>query len=85
MYIFNFRPKTLPSIEEAWALPIPAELTSRQGSGTPHALQKSPLRQPLGGPNLSPAQPGINFSDMATGLDDGKKKKAQSRKRVRTI
>lgn len=28
-----FRPKTLPSIEEAWTLPIPAELTSRQGAG----------------------------------------------------
>lgn len=26
------RPKTLPSIEEAWNLPIPAELTSRQGN-----------------------------------------------------
>lgn len=25
------RSKTLPSIEEAWSLPIPAELTSRQG------------------------------------------------------
>lgn len=26
------RNKTLPSIEEAWSLPIPAELTSRQGA-----------------------------------------------------
>ena len=77
-----FRPKTLPSIEEAWALPIPAELTSRQGSGTPHTLQKSPLRQPPGGPSLSPVQPGIPFGDIPTGLDDGKKKKAQARKRV---
>ena len=27
-----FRPRQLPSIEEAWRLPIPAELTSRQSS-----------------------------------------------------
>ena len=27
-----FRPSQLPSIEEAFSLPIPAELTSRQGN-----------------------------------------------------
>ncbi|WAR28034.1 KDM6A-like protein [Mya arenaria] len=43
------KPRTLPSIEEAWALPIPAELTSRQGSGTPHTVQKSEGTSPLPG------------------------------------
>lgn len=31
-FYFVYRQKKLPSIEEAWALPIPAELTSRQGT-----------------------------------------------------
>lgn len=31
-FCFVYRQKKLPSIEEAWALPIPAELTSRQGT-----------------------------------------------------
>jgi len=31
MALNSNRSKTLPSIEEAWSLPIPAELTSRQG------------------------------------------------------
>ncbi|ESO83791.1 hypothetical protein LOTGIDRAFT_132923, partial [Lottia gigantea] len=33
MQHFQNKPRTLPSIEEAWQLPIPAELTSRQNSG----------------------------------------------------
>ncbi|XP_055958910.1 lysine-specific demethylase 6A isoform X2 [Patella vulgata] len=33
MQHFQTKPKTLPNIEEAWRLPIPAELTSRQNSG----------------------------------------------------
>ncbi|XP_061435841.1 lysine-specific demethylase 6A-like [Lethenteron reissneri] len=39
------KPKMLPSIEEAWSLPIPAELTSRQGSAssTPQQKQRSPV------------------------------------------
>ena len=31
-WYFPCRTKTLPSIEEAWSLPIPAELTSRHGN-----------------------------------------------------
>lgn len=43
----------LPSIEEAWSLPIPAELTSRQGAlNTAQAQQVRPSLykrlQPLG-------------------------------------
>ncbi|KAJ8310175.1 hypothetical protein KUTeg_012040 [Tegillarca granosa] len=39
------KPKTLPSIEEAWALPIPAELTSRQGASltAQHLLAKQAM------------------------------------------
>ncbi|XP_060561542.1 lysine-specific demethylase 6A-like isoform X1 [Ruditapes philippinarum] len=72
------KPKTLPSIEEAWALPIPAELTSRQGSGTPHTVQKSPLMPQSGGASPSPGQQ--NFAGQGPMLDD-KKKKMQPRKR----
>lgn len=81
-YIFIvvfFRPKTLPSIEEAWALPIPAELTSRQGSSTPHNVQKSPMMPSSGGASPSPVQQ--NFSNQGPNIDD-KKKKNQQRKRV---
>lgn len=46
IYCWFFRQKKLPSIEEAWALPIPAELTSRQGQGAitqvRHTLDPSP-------------------------------------------
>uniref|UniRef100_A0A4W3J4V3 [histone H3]-trimethyl-L-lysine(27) demethylase n=1 Tax=Callorhinchus milii TaxID=7868 RepID=A0A4W3J4V3_CALMI len=35
--------KMLPSIEEAWSLPIPAELTSRQGAMNSTAQQSLPL------------------------------------------
>ncbi|ESO01127.1 hypothetical protein HELRODRAFT_82278 [Helobdella robusta] len=37
--VFQAKPKSLPSIEEAWTLPIPAELTSRQG------IQQKSLQQ----------------------------------------
>lgn len=36
-HVIQARTKTLPSIEEAWSLPIPAELTSRQGHNNQQA------------------------------------------------
>lgn len=72
----------MPSIEEAWALPIPAELTSRQGSGTPHNVQKSPMMSQSGGTSPSPGQQA--FGGQGPMLDD-KKKKMQPRKRVSEI
>ncbi|KAH3807602.1 hypothetical protein DPMN_135948, partial [Dreissena polymorpha] len=72
------KPRTLPSLEEAWALPIPAELTSRQGSGTPHTVQKSPIVPQSGG--ASPA-PGQQAFGAQSSLIDDKKKKMQARKR----
>ncbi|XP_069104223.1 lysine-specific demethylase 6A-like isoform X1 [Argopecten irradians] len=88
------KPRTLPSIEEAWALPIPAELTSRQGAtGTPQQHQQQGKAammhsQPLGPqsgmvPNsVSPGEQGA-FGATAGGAEEGpvKKKKGQSRKR----
>ncbi|CAG2257864.1 unnamed protein product [Mytilus edulis] len=80
------RPKTLPSIEEAWTLPIPAELTSRQGAGpiTQHPLAKGPMMpaQPpqsnMPQSSLSPGPQGL----MPPGqMFDDKKKKPQARKR----
>ncbi|KAL0985418.1 hypothetical protein UPYG_G00156640 [Umbra pygmaea] len=46
--------KMLPSIEEAWSLPIPAELTSRQGvlssaAGRPETHQEQACKQPQAG------------------------------------
>ncbi|KAL3847276.1 hypothetical protein ACJMK2_018196, partial [Sinanodonta woodiana] len=92
MHHLQNKPKTLPSIEEAWALPIPAELTSRQGSNIPQYQQKSPL---MPGPHhsvhgmppnsMSPVPSGINMPYGAhNGMDEsqGKKKKSQSRKRA---
>ncbi|KAL4220760.1 Lysine-specific demethylase 6A [Mactra antiquata] len=73
------KPKTLPSIEEAWALPIPAELTSRQGSSTPHNVQKSPMMPSSGGASPSPVQQ--NFGNQGPIIDDKKKKTLQQRKR----
>ncbi|XP_048748204.1 histone demethylase UTY-like isoform X2 [Ostrea edulis] len=61
--------KKLPSIEEAWALPIPAELTSRQGQGaiTQHPMGKNAMlhSQPMGVQQntLSPVNPGVMLSD----------------------
>ncbi|XP_011672931.2 lysine-specific demethylase 6A isoform X3 [Strongylocentrotus purpuratus] len=46
--------KTLPSIEEAWSLPIPAELTSRQGN---LAIQQARLLHPAGGTKMMPPPP----------------------------
>ncbi|CAC5370577.1 UTX [Mytilus coruscus] len=80
------RPKTLPSIEEAWTLPIPAELTSRQGAGpiTQHPLAKGPMMP------AQPPQPNMPQSSLSPGpqgvmppgqMFDDKKKKPQGRKR----
>ncbi|XP_062589237.1 lysine-specific demethylase 6A-like [Saccostrea cucullata] len=61
--------KKLPSIEEAWALPIPAELTSRQGQGTilQHPMGKNAMlhSQAMGVQqnNLSPGNPGVILPD----------------------
>ncbi|KAJ8004689.1 hypothetical protein DPEC_G00138920 [Dallia pectoralis] len=54
----------LPSIEEAWSLPIPAELTSRQGglttaAGSPEPQQPQACKQPQAGEagqSLHPSQ-----------------------------
>uniref|UniRef100_A0A8C9V0I9 [histone H3]-trimethyl-L-lysine(27) demethylase n=1 Tax=Scleropages formosus TaxID=113540 RepID=A0A8C9V0I9_SCLFO len=52
--------KMLPSIEEAWSLPIPAELTSRQGApnpaqqNTPDSWANSPVQQQVPNWYLSP-------------------------------
>uniref|UniRef100_A0AAJ7UES0 [histone H3]-trimethyl-L-lysine(27) demethylase n=1 Tax=Petromyzon marinus TaxID=7757 RepID=A0AAJ7UES0_PETMA len=52
------KPKMLPSIEEAWSLPIPAELTSRQGSAssTPQQAFK-PAQDVFGGPTQAAPPP----------------------------
>ncbi|KAJ8031198.1 Lysine-specific demethylase 6A [Holothuria leucospilota] len=55
--------KTLPSIEEAWTLPIPAELTSRQGNMA--AMQQTRMMHPAnvvtkGHPPPYPGQPTNN-------------------------
>jgi len=39
------KPRTLPSIEEAWSLPIPAELTSRQGNTQQQQQQQQAQQQ----------------------------------------
>ncbi|XP_052783608.1 lysine-specific demethylase 6A-like isoform X1 [Mya arenaria] len=65
------KPRTLPSIEEAWALPIPAELTSRQGSGTPHTVQKSEGTSPLPGQQA--------FGNQSAIIEDKKKKMQRKR------
>lgn len=82
------RPKTLPSIEEAWTLPIPAELTSRQGAGpvTQHPLAKASMMssQSLGHhPNMpqSSLSPGSQVTMPPGQVPDDKKKKTQARKR----
>lgn len=64
--------QTLPSIEEAWRLPIPAELTSRQGSSGPAGGLAS--GRGAGGPG----------QDQDSSLrEDAKKKK--DRKRVSDV
>ncbi|CAL1541948.1 unnamed protein product [Lymnaea stagnalis] len=68
---FQNKTQTLPSIEEAWRLPIPAELTSRQGNTGPAATPASGR----GGPG---GQDSDSFGD------DAKKKKLKERKRPST-
>ncbi|KAH9487734.1 Lysine-specific demethylase 6A [Bulinus truncatus] len=65
---FPNKNQTLPSIEEAWRLPIPAELTSRQGNAGPAAV---------------PGRGGGSAShDSDSPFNDEKKKKLKERKRV---
>ncbi|XP_065925044.1 lysine-specific demethylase 6A isoform X3 [Magallana gigas] len=70
--------KKLPSIEEAWALPIPAELTSRQGTISQHPMGKNAMlhSQPMGvqQTTLAPGSAGVMLPD-----DPLNKKKALKR------
>ncbi|XP_067669128.1 lysine-specific demethylase 6A-like isoform X2 [Haliotis asinina] len=80
MQHFQNKPRTLPSIEEAWRLPIPAELTSRQ-SQAPQPVQQADRPHGM----LPPAQIQNGSLPPHSGLagftDEDQKKKAQSRKR----
>uniref|UniRef100_A0A673JNL0 [histone H3]-trimethyl-L-lysine(27) demethylase n=1 Tax=Sinocyclocheilus rhinocerous TaxID=307959 RepID=A0A673JNL0_9TELE len=64
--------KMLPGIEEAWSLPIPAELTSRQGVQST-GQQVRPDRHTLGGSAVShaPATVGCNFYLQMTQSSSG--------------
>ncbi|XP_041357798.1 histone demethylase UTY-like isoform X2 [Gigantopelta aegis] len=90
MQHFQNKPRTLPSIEEAWRLPIPAELTSRQNSGVgpqfhtsdrPHDVPAS--QNVAAGP---PSQTGLtpSFGPDVDSMDEDKKKKLKGRKRAST-
>ncbi|KAI8772287.1 lysine-specific demethylase 6A-like isoform X4 [Biomphalaria glabrata] len=67
---FPNKNQTLPSIEEAWRLPIPAELTSRQGNTGPAAV---PGRGP-----------GTAAQDSDSLYGDDKKKRLKAMKRPST-
>ncbi|GFR94504.1 ubiquitously transcribed tetratricopeptide repeat protein Y-linked transcript variant 61 [Elysia marginata] len=69
---FQNKGQTLPSIEEAWRLPIPAELTSRQGT-------TGPTGSTTGG-GRGNGQGGRDGGSPSPG-DDAKKKKLKDRKR----
>ncbi|XP_071838895.1 histone demethylase UTY-like isoform X3 [Apostichopus japonicus] len=66
--------KTLPSIEEAWSLPIPAELTSRQGNMA--AMQQTRMMHPAnvvskGHPPPYPVQQAANNQISSLGQPNG--------------
>ncbi|KAM8857771.1 lysine-specific demethylase 6A [Synchiropus picturatus] len=63
--------KMLPSIEEAWSLPIPAELTSRQG-----ALNTAQAQQACSGPGDAAQSASKNHSDLQA--SPAKRKRTES-------
>ncbi|GFN85951.1 lysine-specific demethylase 6a [Plakobranchus ocellatus] len=71
---FQNKGQTLPSIEEAWRLPIPAELTSRQGT-------TGPTGSTAGG-GRGTGHGGQDGGSPSPGGEDAKKKKLKDRKRL---
>ncbi|XP_070173907.1 lysine-specific demethylase 6A-like isoform X1 [Littorina saxatilis] len=71
MQNLHSKPRQLPSIEEAWRLPIPAELTSRQSSAPGAPAQQN---------GMSNSMSGLSGQQM-TGQDDQVSDKKKNRKR----